>query len=198
MPPTMRTLPLALLVAAASCAGPEANVKSADPYERYLGVVELGEDREAGKVAEHLQDRHYLVVTGALEALAKIGDTAFLQHPVAVLHWQAPKDDPLSDHPYRHPMVRSQACATISAIRNPDGVAVLLAALSEPEAAVRRAAVKALATFGRLPQAVEGLVAAVGDKDPSVGLMAHEKLRELTGKGDVVRTSDAWKKALAP
>lgn len=175
-------LPALLLLAA--CGGPEANVESRDPYERYLGVSELpyrGDAEAVRETVRFLDDPHYLVVVGALESLARLGDPAFLQHPASKL-----------DHP--HWMVRAQACATIGAIGNPEGVPLLTARLQDSSTRVRRAAVKALARFGDRPEAVRALVEAVGQEDPSVSFMAHEKLVKVTGRTDVERSREAWSK----
>jgi HEAT repeat protein len=187
MPLMSRPLP-ALLLALAACGGPEADVRSRDPYERYLGVREAGDDRSAASVAEIvrlLDDEHALVVTGALEALAAIGDKAFLQHAASKIK-----------HP--NPMVRSQACATIAAIRNEEGTAALLEALKDEDPAVRRASVKALAAFGGRTDVKRVLAETVGDKDASVAYMAHLKLREITGRNDVPRSREAWTQAVGP
>jgi HEAT repeat protein len=175
---------LALLLLS-SCGGPEANPTGRDPYERYLAVREYGEARQAARAAEMLEDPHFLVVTGALEALAAIGDPAFLQHAASRVQHQ-------------HPMVRAQACATIAAIRNPEGLPALAICLKDADAGVRRAAVKALGAFGARPEARKALVETVGDADPSVALMAHEKLQDVTGRRDVERSAEAWTKALQP
>ncbi len=178
-----RILPAVLLLA--SCGGPEANPASRDPYERYLAAREHGPARRAARAAEALEDAHFLVVTGALEALSEIGDPAFLQHAASKIR-------------HDHPMVRAQACATIAAIRNPDGLPALAAALKDADAGVRRAAVKATAAFGDRPEVRKALVETVGSEEPSVALMAHEKLQDLTGRRDVPRSEAAWAKALEP
>ncbi len=183
---SMKKLPAALLIFLASCSGPEADTKSREPYERYLRVRKLARRPDAESMAEVvrlLDDPHYLVVTGALETLAKIGDPAFLQHA-------APKIK------HGHPMVRAQACAALAAIRNEEGIPAIREAMKDADASVRRAAVKALAAFGPRPETVRALAEAVGDNDPGVALAAHEALQGLTGRKDVPRAREAWEKAV--
>jgi HEAT repeat protein len=182
----MRRAFLAVLVALASCSGQEADVKSRDPYERYLGVKELADQRDAAAMAEVvrlLDDPNFLVTVGSLEVLALIGHKEFLQHAVPRLK-------------HNHPMVRAQACTTIAAIRNEEGLPPLAEALKDPDGSVKRAAVKALQMFGNRPETVRALVEAVGDKDPGVSLLAHEALQAMTGRLDVARARDAWGQAL--
>ena len=174
----------------ASCSGPEANTRSKDPYERYLGVREIG---QAGDVASEpelvrlLDDPHYLVVTGVLESMAEIGRKEYLPYALPRLKGG-------------HPMVRGQACATVAGVGGADGLEPVLVVLKEdPDVGVRRAAVKAVAArYGALPRAREALVETVGDRDASLSLLAHEKLRELTGRMDVPRTKEAWAQAVRP
>jgi HEAT repeat protein len=178
-------LPAALWLA--SCSGPEPNLGSQDPYERYLGVKELSSRADAEAVAvivKALDDPHYLVVTGALECLGAIGHREFLQHAAHSVR-------------HAHPIVRAQACATLAALRNEGGVPALVEALKDPEIAVRREAARALGTFGKRPEVLGALVEAVGDADASVALMAHDALTDLTGKPDVPRSREAWAKTLS-
>ncbi len=165
-----------------ACGGPEANVQSPDPYERFLGVRENEGRRDAVAVAEVvrlLEDPHYLVVTGALATLAEMGQKEFLQHVV-----------PLLSH--KHFLVRREACTAIGRLRNPLGVPYLLKALDDPEGLVRRGAVKSLGTFRDVPDVRPGLLKALGDKESGVVLLAHEALQELTGRFDVPRSREAW------
>jgi HEAT repeat protein len=182
----MNRIPAVLALFLAACSGSEANVKSADPYERYLGVKELAVVRTeaaAAVIVQLLADPHYLVVLGALEAIATRHDPAFFQHV-----------PPLLKH--AHPLVRGQACITLGALGDVQAGPVLVQTLADPEATVRREAVKALARLGKRPEVLAALVGAVGDRDPSVSLTAHEKLQELTGLADVARRKDAWEKAI--
>src|SRR5262245_41805796 len=113
MPP-MRRLSWALLLLAA-CSGPEANPKSPDPYERYLGVRELGETAGSrDRIRELLKDRHPLVVVGALEALGDLGDPGYLLYVV-----------PFVTDETRDPMVRAYACVTLARLRNAEAVPFL-------------------------------------------------------------------------
>jgi HEAT repeat protein len=174
-----------MLLLLAGC-GTSPDLASPEPYPRYLGVRELAETPDAPSVAEivrRLEDPHPLVVVGALEALAAIGHPEFLQHV-------APKlghDDVL---------VRRQACATLAAIRNEAGIPRLLEAMKDPDAHVRRGAVKALAAFGKRAESLPALQGALADEDPGTARLAHEALAELTGRTDVAPTPDAWREAL--
>jgi HEAT repeat protein len=182
-------LTLAAFVAASGCGGPEANPKSTDAYERYLGLREElagRSDPEAmAEIVRLLEDRHPLVAVGALEALEERADPAFLQHAATGLK-----------HPV--PLVREYACRLAGALRRPEGVPVLVGALKDPEPSVRRAALKALAKHGADAVVLKPLVEAVGDKDPSVSWTAHDLLLELTKKPEIERRVEAWRKAIGP
>ena len=172
---------IALLLFAA-CGGPEANLKSTDPYERFLGVREQAAVGDAASVAEivrRLEDPHYLVVSGALTSLADIGRPEFLQHAA-----------PLVQHP--HPMVRREACGTIARLRNPLGVPFLLKAAEDADGWVRRGAIKALGAFREVPDARRGVLKALDDPEAGVSMTAHQTLQSLTGRLDVPRTRQAW------
>ena len=176
---------LALLLLA-SCGGPEANIGSADPYERFLGERELVGRTDAASIAQLvklLDDDHYLVVTGAIEVLAGHGRPEFLQHFVPRLK-------------HKHSLVRQTACQAIATIHNEEGLPGLLEAMKDPEPSVRRAALKALGTFARLPAALRAIVDAVGDKEPSVSYLAHRILCEWSGRKDVKQTKEAWAEAV--
>jgi len=176
--------PALLLLAA--CGGPEPNLRSQDPYERYLGEKQLMELNDAATMTEIvslLEDPHFLVVVGAIELLAYRGRPEFLQHI-------APK----LKHP--HPLVRQSACAAIAVIHNAEGVPLLIETLKDPDPAVRRSGLKALAKFPGVPAAQAALVDAVADKEISVSYMAHRLLIERTGKTGVERKREAWVEAL--
>src|SRR5688500_3825969 len=92
--------PFWIVLFLAACSGPEANVQSPDPYERFLGVRELEGRRDAAGLSEivkRLEDPHYLVVAGAILTLAEMKEKSFLQHFA-----------PLVQH--AHPLVRRRAC----------------------------------------------------------------------------------------
>jgi HEAT repeat protein len=182
----MRSLFWPALLFLAACGGPEPNLRSQDPYERFLGERELMERTDAATMSEIvnlLEDPHFLVVVGAIDLLAHRKRPEFLQHI-------APK----LKHPY--PLVRQAACAAIAAIHNPEGVPALIETLKDPDPAVRRAALKALAKFPEVPETRAALVDAVADKDISVSYMAHRLLSERTGKTNVERKREAWIEAL--
>jgi HEAT repeat protein len=181
----MRRLFWPALVLLASCGGPEANRTSSDPYERFLWTWEIYQAPDSTQMAELvalLEDPHYLVVSGALDAFGRIGRPEFLQHAV-----------PKLKHP--HPFVRASACSLIQHLRNPEGIPSLVEMLKDPEPSVRRQAVKSLATFGAKPEILRALAPVVGDKDPGVGFLAHQRLQELTGRINVPRTAKAWSEA---
>ena len=170
----------------AACSGPDANLQSPDPYERFLGVRELEGRRDAAGLSEivkRLEDPHYLVIAGAVNTLAEMRDPAFLQHIA-----------PLAQHP--HPIVRRRACEGIGRLGNPLGVPYLLKAAEDADPLVRRGALKGLSAFPDAPDARRGLVAGVGDKDPGVSLVAHEALQRIVGRTDVPRTREAWAEIL--
>lgn len=175
-------LPLLL----AACSGPEANVKSEDAYERFLGVREFESrtDAEAiGQLVKGLEDPHYLVVVGAIDVLAAHERPEFLQHFIPKLK-------------HKHPMVRQAACAAIARVHGEEGVPGTIEVVKDPDPMVRRSALKALAQFPRRPDALRALVEAVGDKDPGVSYMAHKLLSERTNRKDVKQSKEAWAEAV--
>jgi HEAT repeat protein len=181
----MRALFWPALLLLAACGGPEANLKSQDPYERFLGEKELFERGDAVAMADIvacLDDPHFLVVTGALEHLAHLKRPEFLQHFVPKLK-------------HKHPLVRQTACAGIAALHNEEGVLPLIETLKDPDPAVRRSALKALSTFANRGSQ-KALVEAVADKDPSVSYMAHRLLCEWTGRTDVAQKKEDWAQAI--
>ena len=182
----MRSFFWAALLFLASCSGPEANLKSQDPYERFLGLRELLERSDAAAMADIvacLEDPHFLVVVGAIDGLAVQGRPEFLQHFVPKLK-------------HKHPLVRQAACAAIAKVHNEEGMLALLEAFKDPEAAVRRSVLKAVAAFPSNKAGLGLLVDAVGDKDPSVSYMAHRLLCERTGRIDVAQKKEDWAQAV--
>ena len=181
-----RALWVVLLLLLAACRGTPPSTKSGNFYERYQAVRELRQRRDAeaiGEIVRLLDDDHPLVVTGALQSLALIGDPGFLQHIV-----------PLFTH--ESPMVRAQACVAVGDLENPGATSLLLKAIKDDAVPVRREAVKAVEVFGDQARVLAALAEAVGDEDPGVALLAHEQLQALTGLDDVPRTRKAWENAL--
>lgn len=182
----MRSLFWAMLVLLAACGGPEPNVKSQDPYERFLGELELQENNDAASMAELLvllDDPHFLVVAGAIEVLAHQKRPEFLQHLLPKLK-------------HKHPLVRQTACAGIAEIHNPEGVPGLVECLKDPDPGVRRSALKAVAAFPEVPETTTAMIDAVDDKDVSVSYMAARLLHQRTGKDGIKRTKKDWAEAL--
>lgn len=182
----MRSLFWPALLLLAACGGPEPNLRSQDPYERFLGERELLENTDAKSMAEVLlclEDPHFLVVTGALEILAHQGRPEYLQHIAPRLK-------------HKHPLVRQTACAACAAIHNREAVPLLIGELKDPDPGVRRSALKAVAAFPEAPETTAAMIDAVDDKDVSVSYMAARLLHERTGKNGIERTRKAWAEAL--
>lgn len=192
-----------LVLLLASCSGPEPNTQSKDPYERYLGVREIGQARDRSSEAELvrlLDDPHYLVLTGVLESMAEIGRKEYLPYVLPKLRLK--EKDPTDPKMEReiHPMVRAQACETVAVIAGEEGLENVLGILdSDPDPGVRRSAVKTIvAHYGKVQRAREALARTVGDADPSVAFAAHKALEELTGRTKMPRSKDAWMQAIRP
>ena len=174
----------ALLVA---CGGASADLRSAEPYERYLGVREAARSPGAESVAQivaALDDPHALVVVGALEALAEIGHKEFLQHA-------APRTEHAS------PFVRRAAVETLAVLRHEEGLPYVARAVKDADPLVRRGAVRALAAFGPRPEVYRPLLEAFDAGDAGLALVAHETLQKLTGRTDVGRSREAWSKVVS-
>ena len=166
--------------------GPSPDVKSPYPYGRYLGALQLAERPNAENVrtlVEMLQDPEYLVRSGAVVALARIGKPEFAAHLL-------PR---LSTEVETSPMVRGDVCLALAKLKNPQAIVPLLTTLqSDQEGVVRREAAKSLPAFGKKPEILQGLATAVGDSDVSVSWRAHLSLQEMTGAKSVAMTRDAW------
>lgn len=175
-----------LLLLTACSSGPDPDVKSPYPYGRYLGALKLADHPTADNVrilVGLLDDPEYLARSGAVVAISRIGKPEFAQHLIPRLDAQK---EPAA-------MVRSDVCRALAVLRNPDGVAPLLATLqSDPEGAVRREAAKSLLGFGKKAEIVEGLAKAVGDSDVAVAWRAHVSLQTLTGTKTIAMTREAW------
>jgi HEAT repeat protein len=97
---------------------------------------------------------------------------------------------------HKHPMVRQAACDAIARVHGDEGVPGVIELVKDPDAMVRRSALKSLAQFPRRPDATRAMVEAVGDKDPGVSYMAHRLLSERTNRTDVKQTKEAWAEAV--
>lgn len=201
--PVWLLLALGLAEGLSACGGPEPNTRSKDAYDRYLGVREIGDTRDLASESELLRliaDPSYLVVTGVLEAMARIGRKEYLPYVLPKLQLKEKDPADVTKERENPPMVRAQACETVAVLAAPERLEPLIAVLqNDPDLGVRRAAVKTIADrYGKLPRALKVLIETVGDKDPSISLNAHNKLQELTGRMDVPRSKEAWSKAVQP
>lgn len=183
----MKPVGFALLGLLAGCGGPSADLRSAEPYERYLGVRERADAADAAAMAEivaALEDPHPLVVVGALEALRDLGRKEFLQHVA-----------PRAEH--ASPMVRRSAVEALAAIRHEEGLPYVARAVKDADPLVRRGAVKSLAAFGPRPEVLRALLQAFEADDAGLALVAHETLQALTGRTDVERSREAWARVVS-
>jgi HEAT repeat protein len=182
----MRNSFVLLLVLAGCSSGPDPDVNSPHPYGRYLGALDLVSSPNAENVrtlVRLLDDPEYLVRSGAVVALARIGRPEFTQQLL-------PKLDPNVES---SAMVRSDVCLALEKLQHTTALEPLLATLkSDPEAVVRREAAKALRSFKKDQKMCQGLAEAVGDPDASVAWRSHLSLQELTGEKKVAMTTEAW------
>lgn len=98
-------------------------------------------------------------------------------------------------------LLRWECARALQRLHNPAAVPSLLKRLQESverESAVRAAAADALGQYAE-PRVLDGLIAALGDRDLAVNAAALRSLRTLTGQdfGDNLRAWVAWKKGTA-
>lgn len=188
----MRSLMLALALGAAllpGCSGgPEANLSSPEPYERYLAALELtaGRPEDVKILQKLLEDPDPLARCGAVVAFGRIGRAEHSPLVVEMLFEKVEKDGQVRNTP----LVRAEACRTLARIGDPKSLAPLGGVLrGDTSVEVRRTAALALERF--MPAAGEALVAAVGDRDASVAHSAHAVLCRVSGR-DFPREVKPW------
>lgn len=175
-----------ILTVLAGCGGQGPDIRSEDPYLRYLGLVdrlEASETEEAVRlIRAGLKDAHYLVREGAVRAIGTMRLAGLLPEALGSL-----KDE--------HPRVRKAACTALGAFRDQATADVLAGVLtSDPSPGVRAEAARVL---GKLPSSdavFASLVSALEDPDPAVRLEAHATLVRLSGRDFGPREKDRWKK----
>lgn len=166
-----------------------------DPYDadkRYRGTLMLANAPWGGEPVyirlyeEALQDGVPNVRAAAIRGLALHGGP----ENVPMILPSLESDDRL---------LRWEAARALQRLHNPVAIPGLLRVLdekNEPEPFVRSAAAVALGQYAD-PRAVEGLIAALADRDLGVNQAAQESLRTLTGQdfGFNIRAWLAWRKS---
>ncbi|HKS17559.1 MAG TPA: HEAT repeat domain-containing protein [Planctomycetota bacterium] len=182
-----RTLSAISLVLLASCgSGPEPNLKSGDPYERYLGALEAADsgDPESMKSVEALlKDSDPLARTGAIVALAQAKPAGALKLLTGML----------SDG---DPGVRTEAVRAVAGFKDPSSVEPIARMLKDAMEEPRRVAAIALGEFGDQPPVRAALLEAFEDKSAGVAFNAYQSLVRVTGRADLPRGAAAAKQAL--
>lgn len=170
---------------------------ASDPYDadkRYRGMLLLanapfgGERVYVEMYAQALGDADPAVRGAAVRGLALHGSPG---HVPLIL--------PLFEDPDW--LLRWECARALQRLHNPAAVPSLLKRLQESverEATVRAAAADALGQYAE-PRVLDGLIAALGDRDLAVNEAALRSLRTLTGQdfGDNLRAWIAWKKGTA-
>lgn len=177
----------------------EAAAWAADEFDadkRYQGTLLLanapfgGESAYVQMYAKATQDEDPLVRSAAVRGLSFHGS------PEHVPPIMKQFDDP-------DRLLRWECARALQRIHNPDAIPALLKHATEkeePDVMVRAASADALGQYSQ-PRVLDGLIAALGDRDLSVNDAALRSLRTLTGQdfGDDLRSWVAWKKqASAP
>jgi HEAT repeat protein len=176
-----------LLLIGACSSGPVANVKSKDPYERYLGALEASRSSEAEdmKTLESmLKDPDPFARIGSIIGLAHAQPKGSLGLLTGMLH------DP-------DPAVRTEAVRGIVRYHDPSSVAPLSAVLSDDVTMeVRRAAARELGLYPDSPAVRKALLDAMADTRVEVAYNAHRSLSRLTGRTDLPRDRARAEQAL--
>jgi HEAT repeat protein len=209
----MRGSLLLFAVLAAGCsASADANPRSANPYERYLGAVALGVSRDAideRRVIRQLSDLDPLARTGAIVALGDIGKRENVRAIAALLQF-ACRDHaevisagpgacgrcqkPLERATPNLAFVRTDAVRTLARLGGDEAQAAVLAALAKDEAIeVRRTAAHVASAFGAERPVLEALVAAMADPSAGVAYASHRSLAALSKREDLPRDAASWR-----
>lgn len=181
-----------LLAAALAGCGTQAmpNVRSADPYERYLGGVAVGEHGDPADVRlldRLMADPHPLARDGGVLGMSLSGAPDAAARIARVLD---------ASDPSNTPMVRSGACRVLGELGGDEARDALLKALgSDPSHDVRRTAVHALTRWGNEAAVRDALIAALADPRTGVAHAAWESLMDATGRRDLPRSMAAWREA---
>lgn len=169
-----------------SCGGPSPDPQSADAYERYLGVVELGDaptPENIQLVLKRLNDSSPLVREGCLIALRKFG-----KPELSIQAAERVEDS--------HPFVRQRAIEVSAAFVSEAALPKIKEALREdPDTAVKRTAARALRQYGNRRDVIEALVDALADPEAGVAYNAYLSLTALTGE-TLPQEKAAWEKKL--
>jgi len=187
----MKLLGLAGLLALAACdsvAMPDP--RSADPYERYLGALQISDERDIADVRylySMMDDPDPLARDGAVLAL---GEIPVDEHVGLLKEALTAGTGPYAANTT---IVRSDACRSLARLGGRDAISALLRALEWDEAAdVRRTAALALASLpiGRAELPV--LIKAVGDPSAGVSFCAVRTLEGVTGIRNIGRNRAGW------
>jgi HEAT repeat protein len=174
-----------VLAAIAACSGPAANPASEDPYEKYLGVLQLGDNGGDEAAAQILA----IANQPGTPALVREGCL------VALLKRPRPEAGPQALRMIRDddPRVRARACEAVGAVRHEAGLGAVLEHLRvDPDPRVRRSAAKGLAGFPPTRAIAEALVAALKDPDGGVSVLSHERLKRISGADLPRLDSKGW------
>ena len=188
----MKFAAVAVLLALAACSGQDsASWRSSDPYERYLGALELSERRDpvdVNRTVRQLRDLDPLARDGAIVALGEIGDPA---HVAAVAATLVPS-------PVNTEILRADAVVALCRMKGEEARAAVLKALAEDASMhVRRTAAHAVAAFGGERPVLEALVAAMSDARVPVSYAAHQSLVVVTQDPTLPRDAARCKAWLA-
>lgn len=162
------------------------DLKSADPYSRALGVLDLGippaDEAAVRRVLGFLEDPHPLVRDAALIALSDLGEARHVRSVVPRMK------DPDEE-------VRVRACITLGEMKVGETVPELAAALrTDASPRVRRHASEAIAIFGAGKEILDALADGAKDSEPSVRFVCRRELMRLTARKEAPGDPGEWKK----
>lgn len=214
-----RTLFLAALAVAGCSSAPKPDPKSMEPYERYLGALELsrsGDPVDERELVRLLDDPDPLARDGAVVALGRLAKPEHVPLLIDALFEKVEEEFACRTHPEivgkvpgacricgaelqrreatrNTTLVRADACRALAGLRDPRAARPMLSVLSgDTSLEVRRVAALALEAFADQRPVLEGLVEAVGDPHVPVAHNAWLTLRKLSGV-DLPRNADAWR-----